>query len=653
MPVSTVKPYMGTFNRLRYADVFAKFGKAGSKKPVYRIYIPIDGSIKKAVEAPGEIIEFLNSKGMTVDDYRAGTAKLPDGRRSVKIGKVLSEVPALKKQFDNDSSRAASKGAAAWVVISRHPYDILGMSFDRGWTSCMNVEKGSNADYLKKDVKYGTLVAYLVKNDDKNINRPMARIALRPFVKTGGYSVFVPGPVYGTASEHFHGAVVKFCAEMNKSSPTGVYKHRENLYNDDQETSIFHLKQGDPVEGLSARNKAALASSTPDIEILQYFVSEKPSEAVARALTDNGNAPSEILEKLYGYHIDSAYLEVDILRHRSLSDKFIAKILPDVKQNHYPIICLNKNVSSTTLDTMADLCLSSKQLSLRALSAIVASDRLSEKTMLKLIGALDTLKDSQLKTSEGRQFLMTLLRDERCTVKVLKKYAFSKDFSRRVANNPAAPVSLLMSMYENVRDTHVRCLILDHKAIPQDFVLSKLEAASPDLVTAFIEDEPELSKEVFELLCTLDKGMHVADLLEIADNFPFEFTLYALDLRPDLIGDLPYNVAEDRQEQLFNHFKDSRNFKVVKYLLGMDAELDRNYLDDLVACDDPKIRAYMAGVSDIDDASRDQLALDTEPDVRFALAEGFDTPKYILLKLLNDPVAKVAARAKKALKRHN
>lgn len=83
------------------------------------------------------------------------------------------------------------------IVISRDPYDIAGMSTDRKWTSCMelptefgaktlrrrNGERGgSYRFYIINDLTEGSLIAYLINEKDKDIEDPVARVLIKPFI---------------------------------------------------------------------------------------------------------------------------------------------------------------------------------------------------------------------------------------------------------------------------------------------------------------------------------------------------------------------------------------------------------------------------------------------------------------------------------------
>ena len=62
-----------------------------------------------------------------------------------------------------------------------------GMSTDRNWSSCMNLDGGCNRSTVFKQVQYGGMCAYLIKEDDKNIEEPIARIAIKRFISENNF----------------------------------------------------------------------------------------------------------------------------------------------------------------------------------------------------------------------------------------------------------------------------------------------------------------------------------------------------------------------------------------------------------------------------------------------------------------------------------
>ena len=244
-----------------YADIFNKYGSGNNPKNKNRIYIPVGSApvSDNQVTKPNEqVLNYLQEKNYQLDNYMLGTAFMPDGKRTIKIGKLLSNQPELKKLFDNDPSRRAARKVEGklLVVISKHPYDILGASFDRGWTSCVNLQDGGNAKPFKKSIQHGLLVAYLVKSDDKNINKPVARILIRPYFMGANVVVDPDGEEYGTAPAGFRRVVEKFTDWVNTGSPKGKYTAPKGMYLDQAPKELLHKVDVDSIK--SAKDVAMI-----------------------------------------------------------------------------------------------------------------------------------------------------------------------------------------------------------------------------------------------------------------------------------------------------------------------------------------------------------------------------------------------------------
>lgn len=225
---SLYREHVKGWNKDRYADLFAKYN--GDRKG-YRIYIPLKTKAKR-ITIPKQVKEALHSSGYVVEDYVAGIASQIGGKRKMRIGKLLP--PELQQVFANDPARQA-QASDYLVVISRHPYDIAGMSTGRGWRSCMNLVDGSNRQYVAKDLRAGSLVAYLVKSSDLDIKNPSARVLLRVY-KHEGKSGLWPSNLYGTAPAAFKRTLTDWCAQVNRDYfkiPEGVtMKISSGLYSD-------------------------------------------------------------------------------------------------------------------------------------------------------------------------------------------------------------------------------------------------------------------------------------------------------------------------------------------------------------------------------------------------------------------------------------
>lgn len=211
----------------------------------------------------------LVKNGYKIVDYMQGLAT-KDEKNNVNIGKLLAPYPELKQFYDLDPVRQ-SVTKKQEVCISRHPYDIAGMTTGRGWSneSCMNIDSKNGGKYLPVDVKAGTLVAYLIDKTlkdangnpvDKNgrkvepLKSPTARVLIKPFVKLDNGKLVkdsevvfgVEGKIYGAAGvTSFVDTVVKWADNINDSHELeGAYVLFPGLYNDDIE-DIKHYGRKD------------------------------------------------------------------------------------------------------------------------------------------------------------------------------------------------------------------------------------------------------------------------------------------------------------------------------------------------------------------------------------------------------------------------
>ena len=119
----------------------------------------------------------------------------PKNLNQIKIGKILQRLNQtnLLKQFNErlGTSKKDIQNINFELCITHNPYDIAGMSTDRNWTSCMNLDNGAYKDTPLLQVQYGGMVAYLISADDKNIERPFARIAIKRFISEKNLSKFI------------------------------------------------------------------------------------------------------------------------------------------------------------------------------------------------------------------------------------------------------------------------------------------------------------------------------------------------------------------------------------------------------------------------------------------------------------------------------
>ena len=216
-----------------------------------RIYLRLKESESTRVNSPfqQQIAAYLEQKGYHITDYSKGYATDAAGKQQFKIGKLLKDNDRLYKGFMDDSTRTLG---TLLVVVSRNPTDIATMSTGRAWSSCMG-SGGFNWKYVPRDVRKGSLVAYLVSEKDPDIVSPLTRILIKPFrekkplpeSKRGKLAfaaqkafqphkkqIFVADKAYGLASDAFSATVKNFIEENLNTGKVGDFRLARGLYAD-------------------------------------------------------------------------------------------------------------------------------------------------------------------------------------------------------------------------------------------------------------------------------------------------------------------------------------------------------------------------------------------------------------------------------------
>ena len=148
------------------------------------------------------------------------------------------------------------------IVLTWVPRMIMSQSTDTIWRSCMSLpsakgQAGSNVHFVKSGIENGVFIAWLVNIDDiKNIDKPKARILIKPFRNENGY-VWLPSRIYHDGSvsndlQIFKQAINTFCFLKQKKVLINAAK-RESRFNvdyervyqdtDDANKKIFTLKE--------------------------------------------------------------------------------------------------------------------------------------------------------------------------------------------------------------------------------------------------------------------------------------------------------------------------------------------------------------------------------------------------------------------------
>jgi hypothetical protein len=270
--ISDYKKWGAKFNKDLYKNIFQRYTK---KKNAYRIYLPVgEHYVENRIEPLPEIVSALSALGYVIEDYATGLAIKADGTKKnpVRIGKLLNKSPDLLAKYAKHKLSLGIKNTSDLVVvISRHPYDIMGMSTDRAWVSCTRMglpsinykhldeevpgrkDQGGNHTYVIDDAEHGNLIAYLVKKGDTNITRPLARVRILRYVNknTNDFILRMHDAVYGSDSPAFRKTVRTWLSEVNEVDSTGVYCAFDSIENkefDDDEGEggkIFLIRSED------------------------------------------------------------------------------------------------------------------------------------------------------------------------------------------------------------------------------------------------------------------------------------------------------------------------------------------------------------------------------------------------------------------------
>lgn len=327
-------------------------------KTGYRLYIPIGSpSTPKHVVVPIAVRHALRVAGYRATDYAAKKCvKLKDKEQKniFNIGKVIGKDPVAKAAFDNDPQlQNTASNSEFQMVVSCHPYDIIGMSTGRDWdnTSCMRLKDGREgmrdgaySEHLEHDVAEGTLVVYVIKSEDTNLQKPLLRCLLKPFHNDDDSSIILyrrETRIYGNNVPGFAETLAKFIRTLNKGIPPGFYKLNEKLYEDGVGTEVNYLG-GDraAMPKWEDGNVEDHLAERPELfpSYVQFICDSVKKETDPEEQRDNANS---LLRQMFMYYIgkiDAKYIKqagrvlatsplmVQALYNRAVEDEELPRI---------------------------------------------------------------------------------------------------------------------------------------------------------------------------------------------------------------------------------------------------------------------------------------------------------------------------------------
>lgn len=283
---SQVRPFLKKWDKNRFREIFEKLPYKGDRN-LYRLFIPLKTQTTTEINIPQEIQQFLNNNNYEMLDYIRGIIQHREKKQPIKIGKVLSKAGEknILNIFNTDPQRE-SKKTDYMIVLSRHPYDIAGMSSDRGWTSCMNLNSGTHNKHIPIDIKSGTIIAYVTKTSDKNLNNPTGRILIKPFIdKLGSDKIFfVPvSKCYGTDVTGFSETVEKITDQINAQLPEdlAIFVWDDRVYDDSNMSSKTFMtaspEQKNIIKKINDDPEIVLQLKNPSEKIILFAISKDPT----------------------------------------------------------------------------------------------------------------------------------------------------------------------------------------------------------------------------------------------------------------------------------------------------------------------------------------------------------------------------------------
>lgn len=239
----------------RYEYKFLEFKKKyDGDKNAYRIYLPLIGDAGKS-DLEIEIEELLRLNNYEMVNYISGHARFIGAKNPKRIGQILGQlernavgdekenIKTLTKKFIEDPNRKQGQTSEYLVCISRHPYDVAGADTDKKWHNCMTLSgpegPGLNYRYLIHDVKEGSLVAFLINKNDKNLKDPIANCAIKPYINADDPSDFIlqkDNKTYPQPYPDFEKTVIEFLKEFN-GNYEGIFCLNNKLYNDNSKSN--------------------------------------------------------------------------------------------------------------------------------------------------------------------------------------------------------------------------------------------------------------------------------------------------------------------------------------------------------------------------------------------------------------------------------
>lgn len=429
-----------------------------------RTYFPMGKYKLPDIEAPHEIEQALSDLGYEITNYREGHAKKEGDRREFSIGKILQrEVKdsSLKQKFDNrlGTSRSSLDGELA-CVITHKPEDVAAMSTNRNWKSCMELPEspgkfgGTYHSTALRQVSYGGMCAYLIDSDDREINSPYARIAIKRLESPDGAFMYRQEPViYGDkdfANETgFWYLVKEKLDDSNRETMKNgvVFRMADpDSYSDGHlrsESFIDRIKDRDSLLALDKGTKLGIVRGGDFPEWMWDVFADDPDVDVRWQTVFNRHCPDSVFMKLSDDESDEVRHMISI--HSNCPAEVLAKMAGDENNTVRRNVAQHRNCPAETLEKLSG----DGDRDVRG--AVAENPNCPDGVLGKLSRDVDYMVRSYVAKNPScpADALVDLSRD---------KYAFIRNY---VAKNPSCPAEALENLVKDESDK-IREIAMKH-----------------------------------------------------------------------------------------------------------------------------------------------------------------------------------------------
>ena len=240
----------------------------------------------KNENAPVDILDKLEIYGPYPKDTRYIDVKFNDESVKKELSQALDPkinkylfktvIKRLKKYVSKDKQNELSQKAGqiltkgsnisqettAPVILSKHPYDVAGMSTGKRWQSCKNTVDGCNRHYLDTEVGH-LLIAFVANPNAKGkdlLSDPYSRLLVMPVTGDNGYGLYVSSDIYGMEIPGFHSIVEQYVSEFmpvyddsDEKETVGKYYEDSSFRNEEQRQERMWTAFEDAWDNLSAK----------------------------------------------------------------------------------------------------------------------------------------------------------------------------------------------------------------------------------------------------------------------------------------------------------------------------------------------------------------------------------------------------------------